>query len=387
MSGCCQNKERDRIVIGIDFGTSNCLISYVDDDGILKFIHQNKSKSNLIPSRICFGYNLCHFGNEVNEKNDNTVKSIKRIIGLTLPEVLDIESLLPFKIKYFSELDENQDVFIDCGNSISKSVNEIVLEMMKQLRMIIFDHFQIDNESRQRVEIHAVITVPAYFDEKARTIIKKSALLTGIIVMRLINEPTAAALAYSKNSNLASLFDNKSYLVYDLGGGTFDVSIIKKYKDNFFRVLGIGGDKFLGGDDIDVEIKKALVKKNLTGNLNDHDILNKAKEIKENFNSEGILSKDEFEKILMVVINKTLKIMNDVIESTSEKFDDLEIESVILVGGSTRLPTIKDILSKKFKILCDQNPDEIVAVGAGLHAYEIMNKNNSHKLGCLLVLK
>jgi molecular chaperone HscA len=430
MNGCCQEKIPDKIAFGIDFGTSNCLISYVDLDSELKFIRQKNSTNNLIPSEISFSYDRCLFANDFCGKdcdkvasglNANAIKSIKRIIGLNLKEVLDIESFLPFKIKKFDDSNlsslnggehnrgdslceinnsgpytvissskddeigysENDKFLIDCGNNLFKSVDEIILEMMKQLKQIIFHHFDIRGE--KKIEIHSVITVPAYFDEKARNIIKKNALLAGIIVIRLINEPTAAALSYSKINLHNKLEDNKSYLVYDLGGGTFDISVIKKYKNDFFRVLGIGGDKFLGGDDFDKLIAQALHEKGLMNNQNEKIILESAKKIKENFNSEKYFTDEEFKEILLPTLNKTFNIMDSVIDEVVEKFDDLEVEfeidAVILVGGSTRLPIIKEILSKKFKkIFCDHNPDEIVAYGAGLHAYEILHKTQQHQL-------
>ena len=371
MKICCNEQTKEKIVVGIDFGTTNCLISYIDNDRKVQFIQQKKDY-NLIPSRIILDDNKVIFGHDINEKDSKCViTSIKRIIGLTLDEVRKLKNELPFTID-FKNSTENE-ILVLCENS-SYSVQNIVLKMFSCLKKIIHDG-GFENE-----EIHTVITVPAYFDEKARSIIKKSAFLAGLIVIRLISEPTAAAISYSDNQNCDVLQENKAYLVYDLGGGTFDISIIKKYENNFFRVMGIGGDKFLGGDNFDNLIIDNLKTRGLFSELNDNEIKSLAKKIKEEFEDSEYFTKTELIILFQPLIEKTIRIMENVIEDYESQFEDYSLNTIILVGGSTRMQSLRDILSAKYGLLHSHNPDEIVAVGAALHAENIDSTTKNHGL-------
>lgn len=368
MTSCCEEKNKDQIAVGIDFGTTNCLICTINNN-IPKFIQQLDG-FNLIPSKIFLNNNKKVFGHELTtedkEIKKRTIQSIKRIIGLTLSDIIKIVDELLFKIDLEKSAEEK--VFIICGDN-SFSVEQIITEMFSSLVEIIRNH-----ESKNH-DIHAVITVPAYFDEKARSIIKKTATLAGLIVIRLINEPTAAAIAYSD-----SLENNKSYLVYDLGGGTFDISIIKKYQGNFFRVLGIGGDKMLGGDDFDRAITEKLITISEFKDYSFEELLILSKKIKEKLVDNNPLEAEEAEKLFLPIIEKTLKIIDKVIVDYKKEYPDDSIDTIILVGGSTRLEFIKDILLKTYKILDNYNPDEVVAVGAAIHAKTLFNKDKNHLL-------
>jgi molecular chaperone HscA len=400
MSGCCKEEKNLEIVVGIDFGTTNCLIGHTNDGKSVEFL----GKKALIPSQIAIIDDKCYFGNEVNFlEHKNIIKSIKRIIGLTLDEIKkDLENL-PYKIDIENSTQDNIKIFIGWNKEINQpyslSVEEIVFEMMNGVKNIII------NSDFEKYKINAVITVPAYFDEKARNIIKKAAILAEINVLRLINEPTAAALAYQQR-----LEDNKNYLIYDLGGGTFDISIVRKYPKNLFRVMGIGGDKALGGDDFDNALANFFISKYNLKIDDRFQFIKKIKEFKENFQNNKVfifndknysLENEEFENILYPIIRKTIDIVDKVIEefrinNTQINYD---IDGVILVGGSTRLPLIINILKKKLnlkksllcdrpcsqndferKILCELNPDEVVAFGATIHSFELINKNKNHVL-------
>ena len=371
MNNCCNEKPKEKLVIGIDFGTSNCLISYIEDKQKIKFIQQ-KQGDNLIPSEILFSSSGVKFGHEINQDEKNqSIKSIKRIVGLTLSDVLKIKNDLPFEINIDDSTEEN--VLIVHENS-SYSVEKIVLEMFLCLKKIIL------NNNFKNTEIHSVITIPAYFDEKARTIIKRLASNAGFIVLRLISEPTAAAISYSDTQNCDILTNNKSYLVYDLGGGTFDISIIKKYENNFFRVLSIGGNKFLGGDDFDMNIAKALKDKKNAKNANQEELKILAKKIKENFESTEYFTKDELKSLVKPLIEKTIDIMDKTIKTYEKEFEDDSLDTIILVGGSTRMKFLQEILSDKYKTLNKHNPDEIVSIGAALHGWNITQKTKNHTL-------
>ena len=398
MSGCCKEEKNPEIIVGIDFGTTNCLIGYTEKGKSVEFLGDRA----LIPSQITIMNGECFFGNEIDfSQHKNIVSSIKRIIGLTLDEV--DEKNLSYKIDTENSTQNDVRVFIGCDDEIKRpyslSVEEIVLEMMNGLKNIIHKAGFKDHK------INAVVTVPAYFDEKARNIIKKAAILSEMNILRLINEPTAAALAYNQK-----LENNKNYLIYDLGGGTFDISILRKYPNNLFRVMGIGGDKALGGDDFDDELANFFISKYDLTVENKFNFLKQIKEFKENFqknktfiynDTHHILDNEEFERILSSILGKTMDIVEDVINEFKSTHSQInyDIDGIILVGGSTRLPLISRILKEKFhvkkslscdrpcsqndferKILCELNPDEVVAFGATIHGFELINKNKNHVL-------
>jgi molecular chaperone HscA len=400
MSGCCKEEKSLEIVVGIDFGTTNCLIGYTKDGSSVEFL----GKKALIPSQISIMNGECFFGNEIDfSKHKNIVKSIKRILGLTLNEVLQEKENLPFEIDLENSTQNEVKILIGWNEKINKpyslSIEEIIFEMMRGLKNIIFQS-GFDGK-----KISAVITVPAYFDEKARNIIKKAAILAEINVLRLINEPTASALAYKEK-----LLENKNYLIYDLGGGTFDISILRKYSNNFFRVMGIGGDKALGGDDFDNALASFFAQKFDLKIEDRFEFIKKIKSFKENFDKntifeyDGIIyevQKEEFERALLPIVEKTMKIVDDVINEFKFSHSQInyDVDGLILVGGSTRLSMISRILKEKFslkkslscdlpcfqndferKILCELNPDEVVAFGASIHAFELINKNKNHVL-------
>ena len=257
--------------------------------------------------------------------------------------------------------------------------------------------------------VKAVITVPAYFDELAKNAVKLSAKLAGIEVVRLVNEPTAAALAYGLDNNKEGI-----YAVYDLGGGTFDVSILKM-KKGVFKVLGVNGDNNLGGDDIDELIARNLITKSeaLTDNINQTcnfscdkitktkniSLVNIAKLIKEAFAREDSIdfainnqnfsyNKAQFEQIIDPTIVRTATITKNLISELELDIGDEknQIQGVVLVGGSTRITKIQSYLADIFgaaKIYSQNDPDCTVAQGAVLQAYNLSGKGESLLLDVL----
>ena len=237
------------LCLGIDFGTTNSVCSVKIDE---KIIYIEDSKKKLIPSIVFFKNQKVYIGNQI--KNS----SISELI---------------FSVKRF--FTDNPDQIIFSQGSNKKTAIDISKEIFSYIKNLSQDYL------KQNID-DCVLTVPAYFDEKARSGIMRAAFLAGFNVRRLINEPTAAAFAYGLEKKKRGLF-----LVYDLGGGTFDVSILE-LKEGIFRVLGTGGNSKLGGDDLDFLFAESILKKYFSVNLNevDNDLkvktIKKCKSIKEN---------------------------------------------------------------------------------------------------------
>ena len=242
-----------------------------------------------------------------------------------------------------------------------------------------------------------MITVPAYFDDAQRQATKDAAALSGLKVLRLLNEPTAAAIAYGLQSRKIS-----KVMVYDLGGGTFDVSILD-LNDGIFKVLSTGGDSSLGGDDFD-NILADHIEKLCNLNLNEesrHKLYLYVKEIKKslsdnnavslNLSKIGLKNKDisitqkDFNLLINDLVKKTLKISKNVLHDAKLEID--EIDEIILVGGSTRTPYIKQMIESYFnkKPLSNINPDNVVAIGASIQA-DILSGESDEELLLLDVI-
>lgn len=324
------------IVVGIDLGTTNSLIAIIENKKV-RFFSDEKG-NEIIPSVVNLG--------------NVEISSIKRLMGKGYNDVKDLN--LPFAIANTTEKESLQIVI---GNE-KITPAQISASILKYLKTLAEDALKTEIKK-------AVITVPAYFDEAAKNATKLAANLAGLEVLRLVNEPTAAALAYG--------LDNASegtYCIYDLGGGTFDVSILKMQK-GFFKVLGVAGDNALGGDDFDAAIAQKLKISHA-----------EARKIKENLftltPSSSLLTPKNFENLIAEKIEKTFTLTKNLV-------DDLELETsdikgVILVGGSTRIPLIKQKLSEIFsseKILDKLDPDRIVAAGAAWQAYNLSGNSEN----------
>tara|TARA_Y100000389_G_scaffold67683_1_gene64091 strand:+ start:8211 stop:9851 length:1641 start_codon:yes stop_codon:yes gene_type:complete len=360
--------------IGIDFGTSNSLVSYLDSNEIKIIGDENGNK--ITPSIIALDKNgKILIGNEA-KNGTNIISSIKRIIGKKLEEIHNKDQL-PFAI-----FEEEHLVKIKFGK-INLTATEIAAKIIHKLKIIAENYFQEEISE-------TVITVPAYFNEKSKSEIKKAAKIAGLNVLRLLNEPTAAALAYGLDNN-----SKGTYLIYDLGGGTFDISILQLTK-GIFRVLGVSGDSDLGGDDFDKLIYSKIIKDLQLTNLTQNqtlEIRKISKKIKENFiNSNEViknitisdqnynfsLTLKEFKELSKYLINKTISLTKNLIKDLELKNTD--IDSIILVGGSTKLPLIYQKLSETFgekKLFTNLNPDEIVAMGSAIQAHSLTFGSNN----------
>ena len=369
-----------RHAVGIDLGTTNSLVASVIS-GTASILEQ-KNKERLLPSVVNYSSTNTLVGSEAKELQinnpHNTISSVKRLIGKNLSDI---------DTKYYS-LDLKGDdgvIGIQTDQGVKNPV-EVSSDILKKLK-------ETAEESLGNELYGAVITVPAYFDDAQRQATKDSAKLAGINVLRLINEPTAAAVAYGLDQNKAG-----NFVIFDLGGGTFDVSILNLSK-GIFEVQATHGDANLGGDDYDQIIFKWLCKNNEI-NISDAKIkqqlfslsrdikealTNKTsvkinEKINEKIHIQCELSQKEFEIITKDLTKKT-------VDSTRQALHDAglsvsEIQGVVMVGGSTRMPCIQSAVKNFFKqpLLNNLNPDEVVALGAAQQANILAGNTNDSLL-------
>ena len=354
-------------VIGIDLGTTNSLVASVISSRP-SILEQNNG-SNLLPSVVHYSKNLILTGNDAKEKltkiPQDTISSVKRLIGKKINDV---------NVEQFSlNLSDGIGV-INIETSIgNKNPIEVSAEILKSLKLTAEKKLGGDL-------MGAVVTVPAYFDDAQRQATKDACELAGLNVLRLINEPTAAAVAYG--------LDKKSmgnFVVFDLGGGTFDVSILNLSK-GLFEVLATSGDANLGGDDFDRAIVNFLNTKYKFDTKNievQSEISILAREIKESLSNKKqleiikeicdikikeVFTQEQFKILVNKLIEQTIKATKDALNDAN--LNNKQIDGVIMVGGSTRMPCIQEAVKDLFnqKLLNDLNPDEVVALGAATQA-------------------
>jgi len=315
--------DNSRLVVGIDLGTTNSLVAYITPQGQAQVLADAAGKTTL-PSVVSYRADgLVNVGAELPEALA-TIHSAKRYMG------------------------RGHDFTV---GGVQVSPIEVSAHILRTLKRRAEQHLGQD-------VFEAVITVPAYFDDAQRQATKDAAKLAGLNVLRLLPEPTAAAVAYGLDKKVQG-----SFLVYDLGGGTFDVSVLKLV-DGVFQVLATVGDTQLGGDDIDTLIAKQLRCSAMV-----------ARKIKEILTIAPLgevdgysLSREALNGLTLPLVEKTLNICDRALADAGLKAD--ELDGVILVGGQTRMPFIREAVEKHLghKPLTDLNPDEIVAVGAALQA-------------------
>ena len=355
--------------VGIDLGTTNSLIAESVDKEVTFF---KEDDSELLPSVIYESNNKLLVG---HANGSESIKSVKRLMGLSSNQAsainfenvnLDLEDDLPL---------------IEIGNNKLSAI-ELSSTILRHLRTIA-------EKSKNSVIDSAVITVPAYFNDTQRQATKLAAEMANLRVLRLISEPTAAAIAYGIDNNREG-----NFIVYDFGGGTFDVSVLTIEK-GIFKVLATKGDTHLGGDDIDILLRNHIRNKykQLESLLPDK-LLSIAKEMKHSLINKNTvtnqmynitLSLDEFYEVISPIIDRTVNIFDEAISDSSLEAKD--INNIILVGGSSRLKIIKEKLNQKYniEILDYLNPETVVATGAAIQA-EVLSGNSKDDLLLLDVI-
>ena len=373
------NENLKKFVVGIDLGTTNSLIASYDSN--LKIYQENSS--NLIPSvvgiqkndNILIGNNACL----QSDSETTIIRSIKRIMGLSYEDINKLNHQESFPV-----VRAQNDLPCIAVNDKEYSAIDISSKILSHLK-------QLAESMENKTLDGAVITVPAYFNDIQRQATKNAAKMSGINVLRLLNEPTAAALAYGLESN-----ETGSFVIYDFGGGTFDVSVLNLDK-GIFKVLSTDGNTRLGGDDIDNAISIWLSNNYSFMHKYSHTKIKEyAKSIKESIaNEESIsikvnensvtLSQDQFQDIIAPILNETFEIVKNAI--TASGLSSSEIKNIILVGGSTRIHCIKNLLEKKFScsILNNIDPEIVVAHGAAIQA-SLLSGNNKDNILLLDVL-
>jgi molecular chaperone HscA len=366
--------QKESAVIGIDLGTTNSLIATINSKTQKPYCITRNNKS-IVPSTIYFGEQNIIVGEEASKKlitdPNNTLYSIKRLMGKSYHDVVEQSNQLNYQII------DNQDKLVQVKiNDRFYTPIELSSFILKELKSVGADQL---NKEIQKV----VITVPAYFDDSQRQATRDAGKLAGLDVLRIINEPTAASLAYGLGLDKE---ESKIVAVYDLGGGTFDISILN-IQQGIFEVLSTNGDTHLGGDDFDHAIVNHWINQHSITKLtnNDRQLLRitgeqAKKELSSNskfkktiqISSKDLkvtLNREELENVIQPIIDRTISICNNALSDAD--ISAYKIQEVVLVGGSTRTPKVKNSIQNLFpdaKINDQINPDEVVALGAAIEA-------------------
>lgn len=353
--------ESTSAVVGIDLGTTNSLVAYANQETVE--VLKIESNSDLVPSLVAYGAEEIFVGNKAQE----ILLKDPSIVAVSTKRLLSSRETLNFGKRQVTPMEVSTEIL-----RYLKQRAEAVLKKTIQ---------------------KAVITVPAYFDERARTVTRDAARLAGLKVLRLVSEPTAAALAYGLETGAEGI-----YAIYDLGGGTFDLSLLSLDK-GIFRVLATGGDSHLGGDDFDEALLSFLLndckqqlRKLACCEPDRKSALVAVRKIKERLteqsngiwnleyqghSSEHFLHRGQLDALFEPLVEKTIRICHKVLKDAGLGIDD--IKGVVLVGGATRMPLVKQRVQSFFGQpgLCEIDPDRAVAMGAAFQAKALSQGSSS----------
>jgi len=377
--------QQAEMIVGIDLGTTNSLVAIIHPDTKQPTALKEFDGSSIVPSVVHFD----EYGNvEVGERAKpflesdpaNTIFSAKRLMGKSYKDIQTHQDFFAYKV-----IDDNTDslVKVQVGNKFYSPIelSSFILEELKKRA----EHILKTPVTK------AVITVPAYFNDAQRQATRDAGKLAGLDVLRIINEPTAASLAYGLGLNPT---DEKTIAVYDLGGGTFDISILR-IANGIFEVLSTNGDTYLGGDDLDRAIIEYWMKQWSINNLDQHKELKQqlrlaAEKAKIHLSNNDIfetefagekisITKQVFEELVQPIINNTMNCCVNAMKDAGLQVSD--INTVLMVGGSTRVPLVKKTVGAFFnqEVNDSVNPDEVVALGAAVQA-DILAGNNQSML-------
>jgi molecular chaperone DnaK len=373
------------LAVGIDLGTTNSLVAYVKDS--VPVVIKGPDGKSLVPSIVSFQPDNMFVGAAARNYRlidaQHTVFSVKRLMGRGIEDIRDELEFFPYEV-----VGHGQEMVKIKINQREYTPPEISSMILKELKFIA-------EKELKRPVVQAVITVPAYFNDAQRQATKDAGKIAGLEVLRILNEPTAAALAYGLDK-----IKEGTIAVYDFGGGTFDISILK-VKDGIFQVLATNGNTHLGGDDIDNRLSQFLTdmirkfgwKGEIDSNLQQQirDAAERAKwdlsdahETKivillNGQNFELALSRTDFEALVGDIVERTIKPCTMALADAGVQPG--QIDEVVLVGGSTRMPLVRKRVQELFGKVpkSDLNPDEVVALGAAVQA-DILAGTSTHDM-------
>lgn len=393
--------ETPSIVVGIDLGTTNSLVAYMQGD--TPVVIPGEDGERLVPSVVAWTDNGVAIGNAARatlmQDSASAVYSAKRLMGRDLTDVEAELKLFPFRLAEDAKPGETLRLNVGGLTLTPPEISAYILQQLKRNAERFFG----------APVTKAVITVPAYFNDAQRQATKDAGRIAGLEVLRLVNEPTAAALAYGLDKQKDGVI-----AVYDFGGGTFDISILKLH-EGIFEVIATGGDTHLGGDDID-NLLIAIALDDIAGDLgvdlrsNPEAIQAVRKAVIEakialsneattriklqlpggqSYNRE--ITREQFEQLIAGVIARTAAPVKQALKDAG--LEPAQIDEVVMVGGSTRIPAVRTLVTELFsldargkKLHTELNPDEVVALGAAVQAQILSGQTSGSALEDLLLL-